>query len=95
MPDMKFQLFISQACHINKGSILGRDAKRRNKNSVETKKNVRIDHRGGKKEREEQFVLAKLSLCGDAVPSDTIDLHLISVSVHLDDASLYFASISP
>lgn len=47
---MKYQLFISQACHINTGSILGWDAKRRNKSSVETKKNVRIDHRGEKGE---------------------------------------------
>ena len=62
MPDMKHQLFISQACHINKGCILGHDAKRRNKNCVETKKNVRIDHREGKKWREE---LVKLSLYGD------------------------------
>lgn len=91
---MKFQLFISQACHINKGSKLGRDAKRRNKNSVETKKNVRIDHRGGKKEREEQFILAKLSLCGDAVPSDTIDLHFYTISVHLDDSSLYCTTLT-
>lgn len=65
--DMKYQLFISQACHINTGSILGWDTKRRNKNSVETKKkNVGIGHRG-EKGREVQPLLAKLSLHGDAV----------------------------
>lgn len=47
-PDMKYQFFISQACHINTGSRLGRDAKRRNRNSVEPKKQVRVDHRGEK-----------------------------------------------
>lgn len=51
MPDMKYRLFISQACHINKGSTLGRGAKRRNRNSVETKKNDgRFNHRGKKGE---------------------------------------------
>lgn len=50
LPDMRHWLFISQACHINTGWILGQDAERRNKNSAETKKNVRINHRGEKLE---------------------------------------------
>lgn len=76
-PDMKFQLFISQACHINKGSILGLSAKRRNKNSVETK-NVRIDHEWGGRVvlgvvKEEQTILAKLSLYGGC----RMNMHLL------------------
>lgn len=54
MPNMKHQLFISQACHINKGSILGLGAKRRNKKKSESRqknKNLKIDQRGGKKGR--------------------------------------------
>lgn len=50
MPDTKYQLFISQACHIHKGSQLGGDAKRRNKKKkrVLRQKKGRIHHRGEK-----------------------------------------------
>lgn len=63
MPNMKHQLFISQACHINKGSILGLGAKRRNKKKSESRqknKNLKIDQRGGR--REGGAVLAELNL---------------------------------
>lgn len=64
LPNMKHQLFISQACHINKGSILGLGCKeeeqKENQSQDKKNKNLKIDQRGGR--REGGAVWAELNL---------------------------------